>query len=107
MLGRETELVTAFRQTEDGLARLDQVEMDRLEESLEVAHRLLQHLENQQPRVAALQTEIDQLQNTCTAEESQLLANKSKELDQTTQVCLIKIYSIFKHLSIDLTFYRA
>jgi hypothetical protein len=84
LLGRETELVQAFRETEAGLKQLGEVDAGRLDAPLEPAHRLLQHLENQQPRVNALQSEIGQLQATCTAEESRLLANKSKELDETT-----------------------
>ena len=86
LLGRETELVQAFRETEAGLKQLVEVDAGRLDAPLEPAHRLLQHLENQQPRVNALQSEIGQLQATCTAEESRLLANKSKELDETTKV---------------------
>ena len=35
----------------------------RLDTPLEIAHRLLQHLENHQPRVNALQNEIAQLQS--------------------------------------------
>jgi hypothetical protein len=86
LLGRETELVQAFRETEEGLKQLGEVDAGRLDAPLEMAHRLLQHLENQQPRVNALQSEIGQLQATCTAEESRLLDNKSKELDETTKV---------------------
>lgn len=86
MLGRETELVQAFRETEEGLSQLDEVDVSHLEAPLETAHRLLQHLENQQPRVAVLQTELGQLQTTCTADERRILAEKSKELDQTTKV---------------------
>ena len=86
LLGRETELVQAFRETEDGLSQLDEVDVGNLEVPLEAAHRLLQHLENQQPRVVALQTEIGQLQTNCTPDESRILAEKSKELDHTTKV---------------------
>ena len=93
LLGRETELVQAFRETEEGLKQLGEVDAGRLDAPLETAHRLLQHLENQQPRVNALQSEIGQLQATCTAEESRLLAHKSKELDETTKVSFIFLTS--------------
>lgn len=93
LLGRETELVQAFRETEEGLKQLGEVDAGRLDAPLEMAHRLLQHLENQQPRVNALQSEIGQLQATCTAEESRLLDNKSKELDETTKVLSMALSS--------------
>lgn len=86
LLGRETEIIQALRETEEGLGQLDEVTIGNLEAPLETAHRLLQHLENQQPRVIALQAEIGQLQMTCTADESRILAQKSKELDHTTKV---------------------
>ena len=86
LLGQETELVQAFRETKAGLKQLGEVDAGRFDAPLETAHRLLQHLENQQPRVNALQSEIFQLQATCTTEEIRLLANKSKELEETTKV---------------------
>lgn len=86
LLGRETELVQAFRETEEGLKELNELDVRHLDTPLETAHKLLQHLENQQPRVNALQSEISQLQTTCTPEERGVLTEKSRELDQTTKV---------------------
>jgi uncharacterized protein YlxW (UPF0749 family) len=104
LLGRETELVQAFRETEEGLKQLGEVDAGRLDAPLEMAHQLLQHLENQQPRVNALQSEIGQLQATCTAEESRLLDNKSKELDETTKVLSMAFFSLSSESFVKLLF---
>lgn len=104
LLGRETELVQAFRETEEGLKQLGEVDAGRLDAPLEMAHRLLQHLENQQPRVNALQSEIGQLQATCTAEESRLLDNKSKELDETTKVLSMAFFFLSSESFVKLLF---
>jgi len=85
-LGHETEIVQAFRETESGLSQLDEVDIGDLDRSVDSANRLQQQLENQQPRLGALQTEIRFLQQTCTADEARILAQKSKELEQTTKV---------------------
>lgn len=85
-MSRETDIVQAFRETEGGLSELDEVDAAALESSLDAAHRLLQQLENQQPRLTALQAELLQLQHSCTPDEARALAQKSKELDQTTNV---------------------
>lgn len=92
LLGKETELVQSFRETEQGLNQLDEVDVNHLDAPLETAHRLLHHLENQQPRVVALQNEINHLRSSCTEDESRILDKKSKELDQTTQVINTHIY---------------
>lgn len=76
----------AFRETEGGLRQLEEADASSLESSLDAAHRLLQHLENQQPRLNALQAEISKLQHNCTTEEADTLTGKSRELDQTIKV---------------------
>lgn len=76
----------AFRETEGGLCQLEEADASSLENSLDAAHRLLQHLENQQPRLNALQAEINKLQRNCTTHEADTLTKKSMELDQTIKV---------------------
>jgi hypothetical protein len=48
----------------------------------------MQQLENQQPRLAALQVQMNQLQHSTTPDEARVLNQKSKELEQKTNVMI-------------------
>ena len=92
LLGRETELVDCLRETEQGLNRLNRVDLNDLDASLDASHRLMQQLENQQPRLSALQVQMNQLQHTSTPDEARLLTQKSRELEQTTNVSFVNYF---------------
>ena len=92
LLGRETELVDCLRETEQGLNRLNRVDLNDLDASLDASHRLMQQLENQQPRLSALQVQMNQLQHTSTPDEARLLTQKSRELEQTTNVRFVNYF---------------
>ena len=86
LIGRENELRQALGEIEGGLLQLDEIELKSIEKSLDSVHQSLQNLENQQPRLSSLQVEIQQLLRSCTADETQLLTKKSKELADALKV---------------------
>jgi len=87
LLGRENEVWHLLREIEGSLQQLDEIDLKSIDKALDSVHHLLQNLENQQPRLAALQAEIQQLLlMPCTPEETQLLTQKIQQFSDTVQV---------------------
>lgn len=86
-MDRENEMWELLREMEAMLQQLDEIDLKTIDKSLDSVHQLLQDLENQQPRLAALQGEIQQLLlMPCTPEETQLLTQKIQQLSDTVKV---------------------
>jgi hypothetical protein len=83
---RESEVLQAFHEIDEGISQLDEADLNCMELSLDAAHRLLQQMENQSPLLTTVQNEIVELQKSCSKEELETLTRKTNQLGQTSKV---------------------